>query len=129
MKSKAFSSVFLLCLSLLGLASCQADKPKDMISLPVTLQIVTEGEVYENPESSESWTIYVNMPHEEAHVLLKEQMETEGGWDARSEKTYRKTINGQTYEISITKGKIPVGDQGYDQSLRDTWTTFFLRRV
>ena len=134
MKQRTLQSLFVVLAISISLAGCKATKDgsngtNGNRTLPVSLPLVSEGEVHENPESADSWTIYVNMPLDQAHSQLKEQMNADGGWDARSQSTYRKTINGLTYELSITKGKIPVGSEPDDRSLWDTWTTFFLRKI
>jgi hypothetical protein len=111
-----------------GCKGASGSATSNKTALPVDLAIVTGGEVHETPEASDSWLIYVNLPLEDAHNRLKEQMESDGGWEARSASTYRKTIGGQSYSISITKGKVPVRNEPDDKSLWSSWTTFFLRK-
>jgi hypothetical protein len=134
MKQRTLQSLFIVLAISISLAGCKAAKDgsngtNGNSTLPVSLPLVSEGEVHENPESSDSWMVYVNKPHDEVHSQLKAQMDAEGGWDARSQSTYRKTINGLTYELSITRGRIPVGNEPIDPSLRDNWTTLFLRKI
>jgi hypothetical protein len=123
----------MLSLGLL-LVSCRSDQETperqvDSSKLPIALPIILEGEAFESSLSEETWLVYVDRPLEEASKLLKDQLDKDGGWEPRSQRSYRKVIKGKTYEVSITKGKIPVGNEPDDQSLWETWTTLYVRRI